>query len=396
MSEPMKHSLSPFLPGSLGLGMIGNCAISALIDAQARMVWCCLPRFDGDPVFNALLEPGENGSHFAIEVEDLASTEQWYEPNTAILRTRLLDKAGQGVELTDFAPRFFSRSRYFRPMTLVRRVRPIQGSPRIRVVLKPRFDWGQSAPRVTHGSNHIRYVGEPMTLRVSTDAPIAHVLSGQPYVLTRDQNFILGADETLDHGIADTARMFEQETQDYWRVWSQRLAVPLEWQDAVIRAAITLKLSVFEDTGAIVAAMTTSIPESAHSGRNWDYRYCWLRDAFFVVRALNSLSEVGPFMALAWSAICPKPPSPHSRATAAWGRCAWATRRPNTFSTTCTETSSWARRRPFTTTGFCTAQGFPNSRGWNLWASRRCASMASPMPACGSCARAPACTPRRR
>jgi len=109
MSEPMKHSLSPFLPGSLGLGMIGNCAISALIDAQARMVWCCLPRFDGDPVFNALLEPGENGSHFAIEVEDLASTEQWYEPNTAILRTRLLDKAGQGVELTDFAPRFFSR-----------------------------------------------------------------------------------------------------------------------------------------------------------------------------------------------------------------------------------------------------------------------------------------------
>ncbi|MGP1683018.1 MAG: glycoside hydrolase family 15 protein, partial [Giesbergeria sp.] len=89
------------------------------------------------------------------------------------------------------------------------------------------------------------------------------------------------------------ARMFEQETMAYWKVWSQRLAVPLEWQDAVIRAAITLKLSVFEDTGAIVAAMTTSIPESANSGRNWDYRYCWLRDAFFVVRALNSLSEVG-------------------------------------------------------------------------------------------------------
>uniref|UniRef100_UPI00058D60E6 glycoside hydrolase family 15 protein n=1 Tax=Melaminivora alkalimesophila TaxID=1165852 RepID=UPI00058D60E6 len=69
--------------------------------------------------------------------------------------------------------------------------------------------------------------------------------------------------------------------------------LPLEWQQAVIRAAITLKMSLFEDTGAIVAAMTTSIPESAHSGRNWDYRFCWLRDAFFVVRALNSLSEVG-------------------------------------------------------------------------------------------------------
>ena len=114
--------------GSLNLGMIGNCAISALIDDHARMVWCCLPRFDGDPVFNALLQPGDEGSHFAIELEDLASAHQWYEPNTAILRTQLFDKAGHGIEITDFAPRFYSRSRYFRPMTLVRRVRPIQGA----------------------------------------------------------------------------------------------------------------------------------------------------------------------------------------------------------------------------------------------------------------------------
>jgi GH15 family glucan-1,4-alpha-glucosidase len=93
-------------------------------------------------------------------------------------------------------------------------------------------------------------------------------------------------------GIEDTARGFEQETASYWRGWTRALSLPLEWQDAVIRAAITLKMSLFEDTGAIVAAMTTSIPEAPHSGRNWDYRFCWLRDAFFVVRALNSLSEV--------------------------------------------------------------------------------------------------------
>ena len=279
--------------GSLNLGMIGNCAISALIDDHARMVWCCLPRFDGDPVFNALLQPGDEGSHFAIELEDLASAHQWYEPNTAILRTQLFDKAGHGIEITDFAPRFYSRSRYFRPMTLVRRVRPIQGAPRIRVALKVRYDWGQTTPEITRGSNHIRYVGEGMTLRLSTDAPVSHVLSGQAFVLTREHNFLLGADETLVDGIADTARHFEQETTAYWRSWSRALAIPLEWQDAVIRAAITLKLSLYEETGAIVAAMTTSIPESAHSGRNWDYRYCWLRDAFFVVRALNSISEVG-------------------------------------------------------------------------------------------------------
>ena len=281
------------LPGSLNLGIVGNCAISALIDAHARMVWCCLPRFDGDPVFNALLKPGDEGSHFAIELEDMLSAHQWYEPNTAILRTQLFDTSGHGIEITDFAPRFFARSRYFRPSTLVRRVRPINGAPRIRVALKVLYDWGQSQPEITRGSNHIRYVGDSMTLRLSTDAPVSHVLSGQAFVLTGEHNFLLGADETLTEGIAETALRFEQETAAYWRSWSRALAVPLEWQDAVIRAAITLKLSLYEETGAIVAAMTTSIPESANSGRNWDYRFCWLRDAFFVVRALNSISEVG-------------------------------------------------------------------------------------------------------
>ncbi|MGE8317962.1 MAG: glycoside hydrolase family 15 protein [Comamonas sp.] len=281
---------SPAAP-SLDLGIIGNCSISALVDAQARIVWCCLPRFDGDPVFNALVQPGPEGSSFAIEIENLASTRQWYEPNTAVLRTLLTDTDGNSLEITDFAPRFYSRSRYFRPMTLVRRLRPVQGSPRIRVRLDVRYEWGSATPTITRGSNHIRYVGEHLTLRLNTDVPVAYVLSGQPFVVGREHNLLLGADETLLAGIADTARLFEQETLSYWRHWTQRLAIPLEWQSAVIRAAITLKLSLFEDTGAIVAAMTTSIPESGGSGRNWDYRFCWLRDAFFVVRALNSLSE---------------------------------------------------------------------------------------------------------
>ena len=282
---------------SLAMGVIGNCAFSALVDARGRIVWCCLPRFDGDPVFNALLEPGNREgskpSAFAIEIEDFHESRQWYEHNTAVLRTQLFDKAGQGIEITDFAPRFFSRSRYFRPMTMVRRIRPIHGAPRIRIMLDVRFDWGRQAPVITQGSNHLRFVSDALTLRLSTDAPITHLRSRQPFVLTREHNFLLGADESLVDGIADTARLFEQETISYWRKWSQRLHIPLEWQTAVIRAAITLKLSLFEDTGAIVAAMTTSIPEAPGSQRNWDYRYCWLRDAFFVIRALNSLSEVG-------------------------------------------------------------------------------------------------------
>jgi GH15 family glucan-1,4-alpha-glucosidase len=285
-------------PASLALGVVGNCAASALIDTQARMVWSCVPRFDGDPVFHALLggdataEAMFDGA-FSIELEDFARSEQSYVPNTAVLRTRLFDTQGQSLEVTDFAPRFFNRGRMYRPVMLVRRLRVLAGAPRIRIRVRPRFGWGTEAPRLTQGSHHIRYVGGDQTLRLTTTAPLTYVLQEQPFVLSETTSMFFGPDESLSEGIEDLAAAYERDTLDYWRQWTRRLALPLEWQEAVIRAAITLKLCVFEDTGAIVAALTTSIPEAPGSQRNWDYRFCWLRDAFFVVRALNSLSEVG-------------------------------------------------------------------------------------------------------
>ena len=273
-TEHLAHTgfAAPAAP-SLSLGVVGNCAFSALIDPHGRVVWSCLPRFDGDPVFHALLGGEDGAGAFAIEIEHLDKARQYYDPNTAVLHTELWDTQGQGILITDFAPRFPSRGRFFRPTMLVRRVRPLQGAPRVRVSLTPRFNWGAETPTITSGSNHIRYVGEQQTLRLHTDASVSHVLSQQPFLLTRELNFLLGPDETLEGGVGETARHFEQETLTYWRGWSQRLALPLEWQEAVIRAAITLKLSMFEDTGAIVAAMTTSIPEAPGSQRNWDYRY---------------------------------------------------------------------------------------------------------------------------
>jgi GH15 family glucan-1,4-alpha-glucosidase len=282
---------NPLQP-SLRLGVVGNCAFSALVDERGAIVWCCLPRFDADPVFNALLDPSPNGSVWTFELEGLVRSEQEYEPNTAVLHTRLYDGQGQGIEITDLAPRFWSRGRMFRPLTLIRRVKVLSGSPRMRVIIRPRFDWGRFVPDITRGSSHVRYVGPGMSLRLNSDVPINYVLAESFFVVDRPMNFILGPDETLMGGIEDTARHFEQETMSYWRAWSRALSIPLEWQEAVIRSAVTLKLSLYEDTGAIVAAMTTSIPEAPNSGRNWDYRFCWLRDAFFVVRALNSISEV--------------------------------------------------------------------------------------------------------
>ncbi len=279
---------------NLDLGLIGNCNISALIDRQARIVWCCLPRFDGDPVFHALLGAPREAPDcgvFAVEIDDQTGSSQAYVENTAILKTTLRGSGG-AVEVTDFCPRFYSRDRAFRPQMLIRRVVPLEGNPRVRIRIQPRFSYGAQAPTITSGSNHVRYVGDRLTLRLTTDAPIDYVLEETAFKLTEPIHLILGPDETLSEGPGETARAFGDSTANYWRTWTHRLALPLEWQDAVIRAAITLKMCSYEPTGAIVAAMTTSIPEAPNSGRNWDYRHCWVRDAFYVVRALNSLAAV--------------------------------------------------------------------------------------------------------
>jgi GH15 family glucan-1,4-alpha-glucosidase len=278
--------------GNLDLGLVGNCGISALVDKRAQIVWCCLPRFDGDPVFHQLLGSASRNPHdgaFSIELDGFKSSEQHYARNTAILKTVLHGETGS-IEVTDFVPRFHSRSRPFRPQMLIRRISIKDGRPRIRIRLRPRFNYGQAAPSLTYGSNHIRYIGPDMVLRLTTDAPLDYILEETAFNLNGQVNLVLGPDETLSDSPAEVARNFEEYTESYWRDWSLRLALQPEWQDAVVRAAITLKLCSYEPTGAIVAAMTTSIPEAPGSGRNWDYRYCWVRDAYFVIRALTSLS----------------------------------------------------------------------------------------------------------
>ena len=274
---------------TLDLGIIGNGSFSALLDAKARVVWSCLPAFDGDPAFCELLSPRREGGVHAVEIERFSHAEQSYVGNTAVLRTVLHDHDGGALEIIDFAPRWRDRERFYRPVMLVRRIRPLQGRPRIRIRVEPLAGWGERTPERTSGSNHLRFVLDAMTLRLTSDAPVRMLLDALPFVLDRELNLILGPDETLTQPIARFAHDAEQRTLDYWREWTRYLSIPFEWQDAVIRSAITLKLCQYEDTGGIVAAMTTSIPEAPDSARNWDYRYCWLRDAAFVVRALNRL-----------------------------------------------------------------------------------------------------------
>jgi GH15 family glucan-1,4-alpha-glucosidase len=277
---------------SLELGIIGNCTISALIDRRGTVVWSCFPRFDGDPLFCKLLDDEGERGFYSVELDDLAEVEQSYLANTAVLVTRMTDASGDGVEISDFAPRFHQFGRIFRPTTLMRIIKPFGETPRIRIRLRPMFHHGRHAPQVTRGSNHIRYVGVDTSLRLTTNAPLTYLLEETPFILEDQVVLMLGPDESLRAPVVETGREFLEQTIAYWRALTMRLSVPFEWQEPVIRAAITLKLCSFEETGAIVAAMTTSIPEIDGQQRNWDYRFCWLRDAYFVVRTLNRLGYI--------------------------------------------------------------------------------------------------------
>ncbi|MCV0382139.1 MAG: DUF5911 domain-containing protein [Erythrobacter sp.] len=280
-------------PSSLELSPIGNCQVGALVDEHGAFVWSCVPRVDGDPVFCSLLDGGrQEEGIWTFALEDQVSASQHYVRNTPILVTRLESADGSAVEIFDFAPRFERSGRMYRPVAFARIVRPVAGAPRLKVTLAPMRDYGAQLAETTHGTNHIRYLIGPQALRLSTDAPVGYILEGRSYRVESDQHFFLGPDEPFVGNIRSEVRQMEAGTKRYWQHWVRGLHVPLEWQEEVIRAAIALKLCQHEETGAIVAALTTSIPEAPGSERNWDYRFCWIRDSYYTVQALNRLGAL--------------------------------------------------------------------------------------------------------
>ncbi|MDE0932491.1 MAG: glycoside hydrolase family 15 protein [Novosphingopyxis baekryungensis] len=283
---------------NLNLWPIGNCQASALVDHQARFVWACLPRVDGGPLFPAPIDdtPFDDeekaGGFWAIELEGCTSVSQRYLRNSPVLITRKTDDHGSAIDIIDFAPRYRGKGRIYRPNAFVRIVRAVSGSPRIRVRLRPASGWNIDKVDRSYGSNHISYAIDAMPMRLSTNAPIGLVSQENAFRVERDMYFFLGPDESFSDAIEPALEKMLDDTLGEWRGWVRGLATPPEYQEAVIRAAITLKLCQHEDTGAIVAALTTSIPEHADSGRNWDYRYCWVRDAYYTVEALNRIGAL--------------------------------------------------------------------------------------------------------
>ena len=273
----------------LDLAVIGNGQTAALIEPASRIVWWCYPRLDGDPVFSRLVAGQEEKGFSDVVIDDMVDFSSDYERNAPIVSTTLTDGRGGAIRITDFSPRFRNYGRVFRPPQLMRIIEPVAGLPRVTIRMRPTSEYGVPIQDRSVGSNHITFRGKAFAIRLTTDGPVSYIEKEAAFVLTKPIHMVLGPDEPMTGDLVMTCREFAERTRDYWNGWVRRLSIAYDWQDAIIRAAIALKLSNFEETGGIVAALTTSIPEAPGSGRTWDYRYCWLRDAYFVVKALNRL-----------------------------------------------------------------------------------------------------------
>ena len=273
---------------SHGLGIIGNCSYNALL-RDGSVEWLCWPRPDSSFVFGPLLDR-ERGGLFAVEGADGEVVRQEYVENTNVLRTVFAGPAGE-FELLDFAPRFQLYDRFFKPSMLVRILRPLAGEPRARVRCRPTYQYGLQEVGSWRASNHIEYTGFPTPVRLTTNVPLTYVEDERPFLLESDRHLVLTWGEPLEAGLEETAERFLERTLDYWRRWVKGTRVPRDYQSEVIRSALALKLHQYEDTGALLAATTTSLPEYPVSGRTWDYRFCWLRDAYFTLNAFERLGH---------------------------------------------------------------------------------------------------------
>jgi GH15 family glucan-1,4-alpha-glucosidase len=269
------------------LGLIGNCQCSALVRQDGTIVWCCMPHFDSPPIFGTLLDE-QSGGRFTIGTATGQPGVQRYLPNTNVLETRF-ETADGSFRVLDFAPRFIQHERSFRPTKIVRIVEPLAGMPRIRVLCDPILGWERGKPRRSMGSHHISF-DFGTELRLTTDMPLTY-LDNEPVALTERKHFVLAWGEPVEEPLAPLCDRFLQETVRYWQQWVKHCDIPSLYQEEVIRSALTLKLHCFEDTGAIVAALTTSLPEAPGSGRTWDYRYCWLRDSYYALGAFRLLGH---------------------------------------------------------------------------------------------------------
>jgi GH15 family glucan-1,4-alpha-glucosidase len=270
-------------------GIIGNCAFLAHVNTNTNIEWMCWPRFDSQFVFGGLLDENKGGE-FSIKPLGEFTSKQYYLENTNVLRTEITCTNGR-YRVTDFAPRFAKHGRYYKPLILIRKIEVLEGNPRISVKCKPVCNYGRQDWDTLLGSNSIEFTGCDERMTLTSNIPLSYLEEGSYFSLNETKYLVLNYGAELDSSLVSTAEEYLRATIEYWRLWIKHSSIAGFYQPYVIRSALALKIHQYEDTGAIIAASTSSLPEFPGSGRNWDYRYCWLRDTFYVLTSLNHIGH---------------------------------------------------------------------------------------------------------
>ena len=274
-------------------GVIGNCTSAALVDARGSIVWCCLPGFDSQAVFAAILDP-QRGGKFAILADDGYAIRQTYLPKTNILVTTF----SNGIdcfEVMDFMPRYHGRPRtYHCPPDIVRYIQPRSGRPLFRVHYQPQPCFGQYAVKTEVRDTYIKTGTingsyESVYLYSNLDLNTIHT-SGQ-IRLDSPCYLLLSYNQKLVELSLDYIELEYQKTKVYWMNWSANTQRFPWYNEEIQRSALVLKMLACQKSGAILAALTTSLPEEIGAQRNWDYRFCWLRDASMTIAILSKLGH---------------------------------------------------------------------------------------------------------
>jgi len=278
---------------NLDYGIIGNCRSAALISKTGSLDWCCLPEFDSSSVFAKILDEKIGGS-FEILVSDKYIIKQRYKKNTAVLITRFSD--GENIfELHDFMPRYYKEDGgYYAPPEIARHVRHIQGRPKFSVKYNPKLEYASGLTETYVKRNFIVSITRNEkfdTIFLYTSFNKNAVMEGREIEVTQNGYFLVGYNEKILQPTSRKTYLDLERTKVYWLNWTNRTPNYRKYNKQITRSAITLKLLSYDKTGAVLAAATTSLPETIGEVRNWDYRFCWIRDASMVIKVMSGLGH---------------------------------------------------------------------------------------------------------
>ena len=276
---------------NLNYGAIGNCRTAALVSERGSIDWLCFPDFDSPSVFSALLDQQQGGS-FGFVLPENSVCSQKYIPGTNILVTRVATGDGE-FEIVDFMPRYrIADNNYFIPPEIYRILRPVSGSPKVRIHFDPKMNYARHGAIVQHIEDYLLCAAETgnESVYLYSSLDFAAIRESREIALEKEEFLLLSYNQKIIPIDMERALLEFERTKIYWINWSQRSVKLEKYRNIASRSLLVLKLMTYEHSGAILAALTTSIPEAPGETRNWDYRYCWLRDASMSV---NTLQQMG-------------------------------------------------------------------------------------------------------